>query len=207
MNHAQGYSHAALYIVVLMTAHMGFRSWVEKWNGDGRAKVAMLFAVFTLMMAASFTVSVFMHQDINDGEVDDQALGTAEYATIGVTFLMAVVLALGLWGTNEGSVWNSIKAPFYYEPLFKYLIAGMLGCCGVMGSLFFLGREHYKEHKKDDRRGWTEHYEIYNVYHVQWHIWAGFFSFILALVLFILMKRRFKPDAYAGYARLGTNTA
>jgi len=191
-NMAQGYSHILLYVTALLMLWFAYDS--TKW-ASGSKKPAAAYVVFSLLLIAGSTVSVVMHQDINDGVSDDHGLGVAEYAVVGGMFAAAVIAFVGMWFVQ------GLRTPFKTDRLFLPIMAAIITCVGVMTGMFFRGRGYYTGHKKkiagrnedgvSNRRindGWTDDYVIYNLYHLQWHISASTFGFLLLLAFHILAR-------------------
>lgn len=194
MNISQGYSHMPIFVAAFILFWMAWSAHTQKW---GNKATGTLGVVGLFLLALSIT-STMMHKDIEDGEVDDAALGKSEMYALYATVAVGVAAFVGAWFVGrEGSMWDRAKAPFS-EPIFKFLMTAWALTLAGIPWLISNSAGYYAKHAKVDERGWTDNYEISNVYHVQWHTWVGFFAILTAFAMYIIVKQRWGGIKTAG---------
>jgi len=172
---AEIYTHAPWYAMLLLLGYMAYEARSFRHGKDG------MYAIIaaTAFLFLSVVLSNVYHLPQNKYNL---VLAKTETIVVVTTFVFWIGIFLYLW--------NSIgfSTPVKCNPIFKYLIVGLLFCFVYMIYLYSQGTRY----KNAD---WSYNDEAdemrYHIMHVQWHIWCSFYTFLFMLSMFIVLKCKF----------------
>lgn len=187
LNAAQGYSHLAPFVAVVMLVIMAVEA--RRWRKSALA-IGIFLAMATLSACATI-LSVVYHHDVEDGVVN-----RPNVTMVSTSLVSFVIIGCVFWCLV------GLRAPFQQSPLFKYIIICLLMCAAIMPFLFYRSFKNLEQHtnwlEKEGITGnsadqknksyWSFAFEQYTLYHIQWHTWAGFFSLFLVITVYILIR-------------------
>ena len=189
LNAAQMYTHTWGFLVIVNLIVMTVQA--SLFPGRPWVPIAVL-AVFAILTAASMGLSMATHADHDgDAKTDNERLADAEKGVVAGTMAFATLALIVFWFIQHPA------APFRQSPMFGYILFGLVGSGVAMLLLYVRGNDFMDIHKSivDERghHGWSSTLEKWAFYHVQWHLLAGFYAFLLSIAVFIVLKSRFGP--------------
>lgn len=194
MSTLQKISHMPLGIaavLVLLLVFYQYKSLDSNWNRRG--EFAGLILCVALFIAAIAT-SLVMHNDMADNGHVEQRLGTAEYVIVAVAIVSFAVLVFLKY--RFGHVWEwSDQKPTW--GMWCYIFLGLfLVTLGITTAHFFKGNSHWRKHKKTEahrQMRLSREFEIYNMWHMQFHVYAGHTAIFIVLLYWALYLNDLKP--------------
>lgn len=188
LNAAQMYTHTWGFLVVINLIAMA----VQASLFPGRPVVPIVvLSIFAVMTAVSMGLSMAMHADHNvDAKNDNQLLADAEKVTVSGTIGLATLAFIVFWFLQHPA------RPFRVSPIFGYVLFGLVGSGVAMMLLYIRGNDFRDLHKaivneRGGTSGWSGTLEKWAFYHVQWHLIAGFYAFLLSIGVYIVLKTKY----------------
>lgn len=186
MGKLQMISHAPLVgAAVTATILLFAQAFTVRENPSKEAKleIAALVVCVSLFYAA-IALSLAMHIDMEDNGHVEYHLGKAEYGTVGAAILAFFVLVLVKWCYGPSWDLGTTTKP-KMGVLYSLLFALFALTAALAGYHFGVGNGYWRTHKQTEAHR-TEQlsraFEIYNLWHMQFHVYAGYAALFIVLL-------------------------
>jgi prepilin signal peptidase PulO-like enzyme (type II secretory pathway) len=186
MGKLQMISHAPLIAAAATATILLFaQAFTVRGNPSRVAKCEITaLVVCVILFYAAVALSLLMHIDMEDNGHVEYHLGKAEYGTVGAAILAFLVLVLvkGYYGPSWklGTSTEPKIGVLYYLLLALFALTALLA-----GYHFGVGNGYWRTHKQTEAHQ-TEQlsraFEIYNLWHMQFHVYAGYAALFIVLL-------------------------
>lgn len=166
-------SHIPLVIAWLIAVGIWctYNSTKYDWEKDW-------LAISVLLMVTAIGCSIAMHEDMADDGHVDYTLGLAEYWFVGLAIVSLVLQIVRRW-LKLG--WTKVRS----DPLCQCFFILALCSIAVAVGHFVKGNAYWRAHKEAAS---LEDYELYNLWHIQFHVYGGYAAMFVLLFYGALVK-------------------
>ena len=180
-------SHIPLMVAAIMATWLLIKTvWMIKGDQVPQRKRYLEpagLAVCVLLFIAAIATSVAMHVDMGDNGHVELHLGRAEYGTVAAAILSFSVLVVLKYFKGAKWGWNSDSKPWGYICRVFLVLFAVSSIVAIVH--FAVGNSHWRQHKKTDAHkmaALSQEFEIYNLWHIQFHVYAGYSAVFIVLL-------------------------